>query len=60
MHVHKLADKLLFGTDVGTTSMEHYDAKLASHEAVYEACGIGPEGRRKIFRDTALHLLGFD
>jgi predicted TIM-barrel fold metal-dependent hydrolase len=60
MRADRLAGKLLFGTDVTTAPLELYDAKVASHKAVYAALGIGEEGQRLIFRDTAARLLGLD
>ncbi len=61
MRIHQLADKLIYGTDVNTSNdLRLYEATIASHKAIYEACGIGEEGRRKMSRDTAARLLGLD
>ncbi len=42
------------------THLKLYEATIASHRAIYEACGIGEEAQRKMFRDTAARLLGLD
>ena len=60
MRAGRLADKLLFGTDFNTSRFDLYDAQLASHKAIYTAMDVSEEDQRKMFRDTALSLLGLD
>ncbi len=57
LRADKLADKLLYGTDVTTSKTTLYDAQLASHKAIYTELGISADDQRKMFRDTALRLL---
>lgn len=60
LHPEKYADKLLFATDLSTDDTRLLDAKIASHDAVYDAVGIKAEDKRKMFRDTAARLLGLE
>jgi len=56
----KMADKLLYATDVSTDAPELLDAKLESHRAVYKALGVDDAGLRLMMRDTAARLLGLE
>ena len=60
LHPEKYAHKLLFATDLSTNDVHLLDAKIASHDAIYDAVGINAEDKRKMFRDTAARLLGLE
>ena len=57
LHPERLADKLLYGTDVSVSRPEYMEAHLASHKALYVALGLDAAQQQAILRDTALRLL---
>ncbi|MFC1582133.1 amidohydrolase family protein [Planctomycetota bacterium] len=60
LHPERFPEKLLYGTDISTDDPHLMDAKLASHRAVYTACGIPEDQQRLMFHDTAARLLGLE